>query len=119
MSDPAMTILSTNNHVQRGMISRIIADVVAKITKPAIRQATQKAKERDSSGSSWERSVLASIFKDLSTRVIGAFGQLSACLEIEILENNFKNFGILTYSAAVESVLRTELGNDDRVTTHI
>ena len=87
-----MTILSTSNHVQRGMISRMIAVVVAKITKPAIRQATQKAKERDSSGSCWERSVLASVFKDLSTRVIGAFGQFSEYLEI--LENKFERLGI-------------------------
>ena len=116
MSDPAMTILSTSNHVQRGMISRMIAVVVAKITTPTIRQATQKAKETDSSGLCWERSFLASISKQ---RVIGAFGQFSACLEIEILEKNSENIGIVTYSAAIESVLRTELGNDDRLDTYL
>ena len=92
MSDPAMTILSTSNQVQWGIISRMIAVVVAKITTPTIRQATQKAKEIDSSDSCWKRFVIASVFKDLSTRVIAAFGQFSEYLEI--LENKFSHVGI-------------------------
>ena len=106
-----MAIPSTiKNHAHRGKISSMIAVVVAKINAPPIRQAMQKAKDRelpDSTVKFWTISALAPIFRGARVRVTGAFGLVSA--RLKILEKKVETPDISACSP-IGNILRTEMG---------